>query len=210
MKLMPDGLWIPDSGETCYRWTMIEIGIPKLLMDTLVELNRPVNNVIHAGGNIGIYALEFAKRAKNVYVFEPANENFSTLSMNCASKDNIYLYKAALGNEHKPINVINETDDQQCGAWKVSNTLGSIPTLMIDDLALNEVSIIHLDIEGYELFALQGATETIKRCKPLIAVELLSHSNQYNYSEDELIDYITTLGYNSYIRYANEIMFIER
>lgn len=210
MKQMVDGLWIPDSGDTCYHWTMTEIGIPNLLMDTLTQHDKPVNNVVHAGGNIGIYALEFAKRAKNVYVFEPASENFSVLSLNCADKDNIFLYKAALGNSRGMINVINEAADKQCGAWRVEQNSGNVPTLLIDDLNLSDVSIIHLDIEGFEMFALRGAEQTIKKCKPLLAFEVLTHSNHYDYTEPELFDYVTKLGYNSYMRYANEIMFMEK
>ena len=209
MKQMADGLWIPDTGETCYSWTITEIGIPGLLMDTLIKQNKPINNVIHAGGNIGIYALEFAKRAKNVYVFEPVSENFSVLSINCATKDNIFLYKAALGDTHTPINMINEAADKQCGAWRVETNSGNVPTLMIDDLNISNVSIIHLDIEGFEFFAFKGAEETIKRCKPLLAFEILSHSSHYDYTESDLFKYIVDLGYNSYMRYGNEIMFTE-
>ena len=62
-----NGLWCPATGQTCYDWTMAEIHLPKLLMDSRRQFNKPVDNVIHAGGNMGIYALEFAKECKNVY-----------------------------------------------------------------------------------------------------------------------------------------------
>ena len=205
MKQHPNGLYYPDTGKTCYDWTMIEIGIPNFLMDSYVN---PVNSVIHAGGNIGIYALEFAKRAKNVYVFEPANENFAVLSLNCASVDNIFLYKAALGNTNVPIQVFNPAPDLQCGAWQVRDK-GHIPTLQIDNLGLEDVSIIHLDIEGYELFALKGAENTIKKCKPLLAFEILNHNDNYNYTMNDLYSYVANLGYSRQLKYANEIMFME-
>lgn len=208
LKRQPDGLWCPLTGQTCYEWTMIEIGIPNFLMDHYIGSGKELGNVIHAGGNIGIYALEFSKRSKNVYVFEPASENFSALCLNCATKENIFLYKAALGNDNRTINVVNDTPDKQCGAWRVVPT-GNIPTLKIDDLALDDVSIIHLDIEGFELFALKGAEQTIKRCKPIIGVELMVHTTRYNYSNQDLIDYVIGLGYNKCMKYANEIMFME-
>lgn len=209
MILQPDGLYCPDTGQTCYEWTMIEIGIPNLLMDTLQQIGKSINSVIHAGGNIGIYALEFAKRAKNVYVFEPANENFTALSLNCAKVENIFLYKAALGDTNIPVQVYNPAPDLQCGAWQVKDN-GNIPTLTIDNLGLSDVSIIHLDIEGYEWFALKGAVNTIKRCKPLIAFEILNHNDNYNYTQNDLFNYVVTeLGYSKHMKYANEIMFME-
>jgi FkbM family methyltransferase len=203
----PSGLWCPSTGQTCYDWTMAEIHLPKLLMDSRRQFNQSVKNVIHAGGNMGIYALEFAKECENVYVFEPADENFSALALNCAMVENIFLYKAALGNDNKPINVVNETADKQCGAWKVKGS-GKIPTLKIDDLNLDDVSIIHLDIEGYELYAIQGAENTIKKCKPLLSFEILNHNVDYGYSQQELYDYVINLGYNSSLKVGNEILFV--
>lgn len=41
----------------------------------------------------------------------------------------------------------------------------------IDDLGLEECDLIHLDIEGYEEKALEGAIETIKKFKPTIVTE---------------------------------------
>jgi FkbM family methyltransferase len=185
---------------------MTEIHLPKLLIESRKKFNKSVVNVIHAGGNMGIYALEFAKECKNVYVFEPANENFAALALNCANVDNIFLYKAALGNDHTPINVVNETADKQCGAWKVKGS-GNIPTLKIDDLNLDDVSIIHLDIEGYELYAIQGAENTIKKCEPLLSFEVLNHNTDFGYTQTELFDYVISLGYKSSLRVGNEILF---
>jgi FkbM family methyltransferase len=202
-----NGLWCPVTGQTCYDWTMAEIHLPKLLMDSCKQFNKPVKNVIHAGGNMGIYALEFAKECKNVYVFEPADENFAALALNCAMKDNIFLYKAALGNDHRTIDVVNDTADKQCGAWKVKGS-GNIPTLKIDDLNLDDVSIIHLDIEGYELFAIKGAENTIKKCEPLLSFEVLNHNMDFGYTQTELFDYVMSLGYKSSLRVGNEILFV--
>ena len=205
----PNGMWCPNTGQTCFDWTMIEIGIPNLLMDTIEGLGKPINNIIHAGANIGIYTLEFAKRCKNVYVFEPTNENFTALALNCAHVENVFMYKAALGNSNIPINVVNDAPDKQCGAWRILDQSGDIPALKIDDLNLNDVSIIHLDIEGYELFALHGAENTIRKYKPLLAFELLNHASTYNYIENDLFAYVTSFGYTKHKRYANEIMFLE-
>ena len=103
--------------------------------------------------------------------------------------------------------VVNETADKQCGAWKVKGS-GNIPTLKIDDLNLDDVSIIHLDIEGYELFAIQGAENTIKKCKPLLSFEILNHNVDYGYSQQELFDYVINLGYSSSLKVGNEILFV--
>jgi FkbM family methyltransferase len=202
-----DKFWVPDLDKHSYDWTMFEIDIPKHLMDTLLNNGKEIKNIIHAGGNIGIYTLEFAKRCKSVYVFEPSNENFSVLSMNCAGIDNIFLYKAALGEKRSTINMIND-EIEHCGTWRVSEEEGDVPVLLIDDFNLKDISIIHLDVEGYELYALRGAEQTIRKYKPLIAFECLQHNNKYGYSENELFNYMDELGYKHFSKYSNEIMFI--
>lgn len=207
MKQLSNGIWIPNHGQEDYDWALVEIGIPALLMDSIERQNKTIENIIHAGGNMGIYALEFAKRAKNVYVFEPEADNFSALSMNCAGKNNIFLYKAALGNGHSPISLSNP-DKNHCGGWQIENQNGHIPMLTIDDLNLSQVSIIHLDIEGYELFAIQGAETTIKKNYPLLAFELAEHNRKYKYTKSQLLDYVVSLGYNYYQEYSREIMFM--
>ena len=203
-----DGLWIPDNGDGCYEWTMVEKGIPNLLMNTISQYRTKINQIVHAGGNIGMYAIEFAKRAKNVYVFEPSNENFGPLCLNCANYENIFLFKAALGNEHKAVDLIND-DPNNTGTWRISKNTGNTPTMLIDDLCLDGVDIIHLDIEGYELFALLGAKETIERCSPLIAFETLNHNKNYNYEKQDIFNFLFELGYKHYQEYSNEIMFMK-
>jgi hypothetical protein len=49
--------------------------------------------------------------------------------------------------------------------------------LTIDDLSLNSCNLIHLDIEGYELYAIKGAVNTIVKYKPTVVLEVRDHSD---------------------------------
>ena len=67
----------------------------------------------------------------------------------------------------------------------------------IDDLNLTECDLIMLDVEGYELHALNGAIETIKKYGPVICIEhaacwLERYNTSINEIENLLID---KLGY---------------
>ena len=44
-------------------------------------------------------------------------------------------------------------------------------TLTIDSLHIDRVSVLQLDVEGFELKALAGGRETIARCRPLVMIE---------------------------------------
>ena len=61
-----------------------------------------------------------------------------------------------------------------------------INCISIDHLNLDNLTCIHLDIEGYELNALKGANKTIKKTLPVILIE----DNKKNCS-----DFLKSLGY---------------
>ncbi|SVD79630.1 uncharacterized protein METZ01_LOCUS432484, partial [marine metagenome] len=79
----------------------------------------------------------------------------------------------------------------------------------VDDLLFEELralSFIKMDIEGAELFALQGMQKTIKKFNPVILIEIQPFFLEgYNIKESEIISYITDeLDYEMYF-YDQEI-----
>ncbi len=59
--------------------------------------------------------------------------------------------------------------------------------ISIDSLDINGIVLIQLDVEGHERQALAGAIDTIRRCRPAIAIEDNSQNcsdflKQLNYS----------------------------
>ena len=70
------------------------------------------------------------------------------------------------------------------------------PTIIIDNLNLPGCDLIQLDIEGYELKALKGAIETIKKYKPVICVELCeSWLNRYENTSEDIYNFLHSLNY---------------
>lgn len=65
---------------------------------------------------------------------------------------------------------------------------GGIPTFLIDDMQLEHCDLIFLDVEGFELEALKGATETIKKFGPLVMAERYEN-------KEEIVDFLVPLGY---------------
>jgi hypothetical protein len=57
--------------------------------------------------------------------------------------------------------------------------------------------LIHLDIEGYEYFALLGAVNTIKKCKPVIVVEMWDQlDNRFGENLNQKTEeFLTSLNY---------------
>jgi FkbM family methyltransferase len=167
--------------------------------------------VIQAGGNCGIYSRLYSELFETVYTFEPDPINFYCLNRNIKNT-NVVKFQSCLGLEHKLVSVaINENaiakKGYNCGTFQVSGN-GKIPVLKIDDLALDQCDLIHLDIEGFEGFALQGAIETIKKFKPTICLEINGLGKQYGWPENKIYNLLETMNYRFEITTENDQIFL--
>lgn len=163
----------------------------------LLELVPGRTAVVQAGGNLGIFPKALARVFETVYTFEPAPDLFAMLLAN-APEPNIVKFQAALGDVPKLVGLSRQrrdgkTDNHE-GITHVAGD-GTIPTLRVDDLRLPVVDLLFLDVEGYELFALWGAKDTIARCRPTIAVEINKGIGFLGYQPDDVRRAILDRGY---------------
>ena len=152
---------------------------------------------IQAGACIGIWPLRLAQFFDRVISFEPEPTNYHCAVANTAHLDNVEIHEASLGND-SDVTVKMRLDKGEIGNSGAHYVVagGDIPTVVIDDLGLDDVDLIYLDIEGYEATALKGAAETIRRCRPVIGVEDKGlHNNRKQLSVTKLL--IGEFGYKS-------------
>lgn len=205
-------LWWPRGETSCYNWTLNEVDLPDHLM-THVPNKRVM---VQAGGNMGWFTKIYAQHFERVYVFEPDNVNFLCLTLNNPER-HVMKYQACIGNSRDLVSVTFREHDRGKNHVAQGSDLAKlekkgrvpdrIPTLMIDDLNLDDCSYIHLDIEGYEWFALNGAENTIKKYLPVIAVEEAGHGVRYNKPFSEIETYLAQFGYKIIDRYRHEAVF---
>jgi FkbM family methyltransferase len=152
---------------------------------------------VQAGGNLGVFPKALARVFQTVYTFEPAPDCFAALMAN-APEPNIVKLQAALGDRARLVNVSRVRRDGKPhpheGITHVHGA-GVLPMIPLDDLHLPVIDLLYLDLEGYELFALQGAPETIERCRPVIAVEINKSIGFYGFTPDEVRQWIVARGY---------------
>jgi FkbM family methyltransferase len=166
---------------------MIHADTPKRVAE--VSSNKRV--LVQAGGNCGLFIRQYASLFDKVYTFEPDPLNFYCLNLN-VTEPNVHKIQAAVGFERKSVSIINEMTNH-VGAAHVGGE-GDIPMMRIDDLNLDVCDAIQLDIEGYEIFALLGAEQTIKRCQPIVVFESY-WEHRYNYSVNEIHNFLYSLNY---------------
>lgn len=166
-------------------------------LSAVLEHVREKRVAVQAGGNLGIFPKALARVFETVYTFEPAPDLFAKLMSNAPEK-NIIKFQAALGNVPKLVGLSRVRRDGKAenheGITHVAGD-GNIPTVRIDDLWLPVVDLLYLDVEGYELFALWGAHDTIQRCRPVIAVEINRGIEFVGHSRDDVRTCILNHGY---------------
>lgn len=130
---------------------------------------------VQAGGNLGVYPRWLARHFADVYTFEPAPDLFELLVRN-VPEDNVVKLQAALGDAPHTTNVArtrrNDPERPAHAGLTHVKGIGRLPVIKLDSLGLQHCDLLCLDVEGYELFALRGADETLARCKPVIVLEL--------------------------------------
>lgn len=131
---------------------------------------------IDAGAHVGTWTKVMAGTFASVVAVEPSPDTFECLEWNVAQAGltNVRCVAAALGAKaggrvSMALDAANR-DRSNTGARFV-RAGGDIPVTTIDALGLADVGFIKLDIEGSEPAALQGAADTMRRCRPVVLFE---------------------------------------
>jgi FkbM family methyltransferase len=143
------------------------------LRDKIFGLQPNRRTIIQAGGALGMYPRLWSPHFTRVLTFEPSPLSFHVLTMNC-QRNNIFKFNSALSNNHEPLMINCECPDN-VGMNRIAANINenSLPVAVvkIDDLDLGDLDVLQLDVEGWEIRVLEGGTETIQRCHPVISLE---------------------------------------
>ena len=79
---------------------------------------------------------------------------------------------------------------------KKQDHLVDVPKRTIDSFAFEDVDAIKIDVEGSELFVIQGAKDTIDKYRPSVQVEIVpKQCQQYGYQPQDLYDFFAQRDY---------------
>jgi len=148
-------------------------------IDLLEEVGRlPLKDgiVCDIGANIGNHSVYFSSILKrDVFAFEPNKIARDILDKNIELndlKDKVKVFQVGLGSEETQGSMdINTTNLGASRLNLVPNGDVSIKTLDSYIGKNIKVSLLKIDVEGFEIEVLEGAKETIKNDKPLIVIE---------------------------------------
>jgi FkbM family methyltransferase len=151
--------------------------------------------VFDIGANLGYFSAFVADRARAVYAFEPEQENFKELIVNTMEFNNVHCFEQGLWSKSGVLDLaISAT---HCGAHSFLSSVGYTtqvaPVITLDEFCDdNDVipEFIKLDVESAEAEVIKGGLLTIKKHKPVFAIEFHSFVLY-----EEVVDLLAPLGY---------------
>jgi FkbM family methyltransferase len=194
-----DGIWLPES-EThlqsiWHKWPKID-GAATYQFDKLelaMGYVKRFNTAIDIGAHVGLWSRILIKYFRYVEAFEPIEEHRICFRLNVLSVK-MRLHQFALGAKVGQAKMTICPDNTGHSHVAVDGNV-VVPVLPLDKFAFDDVNFIKIDVEGQELDVLQGAQETLLRCRPTLIVEQKQHVMQETGTIDQdALAFLDSLG----------------
>ena len=157
---------------------------------------------VDAGGFDGDTTEEFCKRYpdyEKVFLFEPSNTNLNLAKLRLQGYRNIEFFPVGLSNEQGVLHF-----NPEAGSASAVTSVGdiSIEVDTLDNLVQERVSFIKMDLEGWELQALEGCKAHITSAKPKLAIAVYHHARDFRL----VYNYVMSLNpsYKVYLRHYTQ------
>jgi len=165
----------PHTVSYADDWIYKQVAMSKTFFEQplLTELKNKVKSfevVVDVGSNVGNHSYFFKNicDAGRVYAFEPVHSNYIICKENIPNDD---VYQIALSN-YVGFTTIENSMGYNSGTGRMVSKEGEVEVSTLDSFKLEGVTFIKIDVEGEELFALEGMEQTIKSFSPEILIEV--------------------------------------
>lgn len=171
-------------------------------MRFILDYLRPGDAFIDVGANAGLYtllALAVVGDQGCVHAFEPNSAVASILreSLELNGAANVFVHEMGCSDRAGLAEFLNGGDDCTAHIGAAAATGNPVRVDRLDDV-LEEIpyAMIKLDIEGYEIFAIRGASKwTSHGNPPVMLVETAGYEKRYGINTTEVINELNSLHY---------------
>lgn len=173
----------------------------------LPELAESV--IFDVGANFGQTSIPLANAFKNstIYAIEPSQANFDILKEKIRKKKNIKALRFGMGSERGQKKLLTNNGPSmfridECAGASVDHEIINVITL--DDYcckhSIEEIGLLKIDTEGYDLEVLKGAGSLLKLGKiKLIYTEVsMNRTNKAHVYFQDVIEFLARYGFEIY------------
>ena len=184
--------WVPSNDVHIEQWKSGAPFTQNKCLNKFIKYcesqTKKMKTVIDVGAWCGTWAKAIEPFANKVIAFEPDKTHFECLQRNCTI--NCTPRMEAVGAQLQEVSL---TEDNFTQAKRV-NEKGNIRMITLDHMAYEDVDMIKIDVEGYEMEVLKGATKTLENVKYLM-IELNNNTKKYGSNNIVVEKFIGDLGF---------------
>ena len=186
-----EGIWLPDHEEHLQRFATGKGWLYQgHKYKAVMKYVRDYRLAVDVGGHCGLWAMQMVKNFDKVISFEPVAGHRECYVKNVSG--DYELIPCALGDKPSKVK-IHTTHGSSGDSWVDGD--GDIEMRTLDSFNLQDVDLLKIDCEGYELHVLKGAVEMLKRCKPAVIVEQKpGKAVKFGLKDTEAVDFLQSLG----------------
>jgi FkbM family methyltransferase len=173
---LPHGerLWCPPWSHLAGAW--VSVGYHETELPFVRALVRPEDLVLDVGANLGVYTVVSAMQGARVVAFEP---NADARALLLANIDLNRLSERVRVSSHALADFSGSagftTDLEECNhiARGSDDRSAPVEVRQLDEVTLPDgpITLIKIDVEGYDEAVLRGARKTLLRDQPVLIIE---------------------------------------
>lgn len=193
--------WLPQGEELGLKWFENERGERPEVIDAALRVTQRRDVALDVGAHVGTWTVGLVPHFAHVHAFEPALVNWMALATNLEERKmgdgRATIWNAAVG-ERLDSTRPHFASNGSMSSWIEPADKGAIPVVPLDALPFGPVSLIKIDVEGYEYFVLRGARTLIARDHPTLVIEWKTgdhHLNRWGPNEPLIAEMLAGWGY---------------
>jgi len=195
VKILPNGIAVIEGDTHISKWVEESgrLDHDQYALPIILEHIEEGHLVVDAGAFIGDHTRSYLDKVGAggiVMAFEPNPEAFECLVYNCPEADTIPF---GLSDASTPARLGKRAN---AGASMIGDEGEFIQLDRLDNYGLKQLDFLKLDVEGYEMNALEGARNTIAHFRPKMWIEINEYAlNQQDCSPREIYRFLEGFNY---------------
>lgn len=201
--------WI-EQGDTLYGQRLRAGQYQKTNWQFVQTLLNNTRTAIDVGANNACNTIHYAGVFERVIAFEPTPlaQQLWQRTVRDNRIENAELHGVALAETAGTTEIIvherngghnhlaHYDKNPRANPQKRTRKTHTVTQTPLDTYKFTDVDFIKIDVEGYELYVLQGAEQTLQRNRPILQLEIVANQcRKFNYEAETLIEYLRDRDY---------------
>ena len=189
LKFKDYNFYASFNKKSLSRWMLknLQVWDGKNIEKAIYFIEKYNSSFIDCGCNFGAYSIPIAKKFKNknIYAFDASRKAIYNLEQNINLNriKNINYFNIGVGDKNTELYFNEDVNSlKNDGSFRFTKNKNKnknkIKTYRLDDffknekIFLNKNIVIKIDLEGFDFLALKGLTNTLKKSKVIIFIEI--------------------------------------